>query len=187
MRRSHYNRSERVYSSGLQGGAGELLREAEWSTILPVRVSVRRPMDAGRDMTLSGVAYVQLRCKCRTQRTWGFDRCNRHVSSSDHMMGHSFCIQCRQPRSVIIDRAGQEAATLWRNFHRVTGSQLPQADRDEDVRRLLGEVRRASESRCCCDCEGCLGPEDDPAQDAPGGSASGGPLDQPTAKRVRRV
>ena len=185
MQRSHHNQSGRVYSSGLQGGAGELLREAEWSTILPVRVSVRRPMDTGREM--SGVAYVQLRCRCRVQRDWGFDRCNRHVSSSDRMMGHSFCIQCRQPRSVIIDRAGQEAATLWRNFHRVMGSRLPQADRDEDFWCLLGEVRRASESRCCCDCEGCLGPEDDPVQDVPEGSASGGPSDQPAAKRVRRM
>ena len=186
MRRSHHHQSRRVNSSGLQGGAGELLREAEWSAILPVRVSVRRPMDTGRDR--SGVAYVQLRCKCRVQRDWGFDRCNRHVSSTDHMMGHSFCIQCRQPRSVITERAGQEAAILWRNFQRVTGTRLPQADRDEDVRRLLGEVRRASESRCSCDCEGCLGPEDVPVQDVPEGSAQGGgPSDQPTAKRVRRV
>jgi hypothetical protein len=184
MRRSQHHHSRRVNSAGLQGGAGERLREAEWSAIMPVRVSVRRPMDTGRQR--SGVAYVQLRCKCRVQRDWGFDRCNRHVSSTDHMIGHSFCIQCRLPSSVITDRAAQEAAVLWSNFRRVTGTRIPQVDQAEDVQRLVGEVRRAAESRCCCDCEGCLGPEDVPVQDIPEGSAgSGDPPDQPTAKRVR--
>ena len=152
MRSSHHYQSGRVYAEGLQGGAGELLREAEWSMNMPVRISVRRPTDSGRERT--GVAYVQLRCKCRVQRDWGFDRCNRHVTVHDHVMGHNFCIQCRQPASVISDRAVEEAAVLWRNFERVKGRRLPQADRNEDVRRCLGEVRRASESRCCCDCEG---------------------------------
>ena len=104
------------------------------------------------------------------------------------MIGHSFCIQCRLPSSVITDRAAQEAAVLWSNFRRVTGTRLSQVDQAEDVQRLVGEVRRAAESRCCCDCEGCLGPEDVPVQDIPEGSAGGsGPPDQATAKRVRRV
>ena len=53
--------------------------------------------------------------------------CNRHVNVSDHMMGHKYCIKCRQPASEISARAVEEATVLWRTFERVTGRQLSQA------------------------------------------------------------
>ena len=137
-RHKQHNPPGRVYAGGLHAGAGELLREAEWASLPPTRVSVRRPDDNGRERTV--VAYVQLRCKCRVRRDWGFNRCNCHISSVDRYMGHKYCIQCRQTPATITATAVVEAIALRRNYERATGRQMPRATHGEDVLRCVQEA-----------------------------------------------
>ena len=60
MRNTHHNQAGRVYAGGLQAGAGELLREAEWALNTLVRITVRRPTDNGRERTGVMTLYVHI-------------------------------------------------------------------------------------------------------------------------------
>ena len=99
-------------------GDAERDREAQWLSLTPTGIPVFQPGDdpLGSNRRRTGLIYVHLRYNCRTQRTHGFDRCNRHTTPMDHQRGYRYCIQCREHSDVTEqtawDASGAECKAL---------------------------------------------------------------------------
>ena len=138
-------------------GAAEVICGAQWAAHPLTEIPVWRPGEVGFQRT--GVAYVQLRCKCRVRRDGCVDRCDRQVSWVGHRLGHKYCTHCRQHPAAIFLEVVTAAAALRDAYEAATGTPVAPTDNDNNSGRCLQAAIHNHRPQCRCDCDGCLDPK----------------------------